>query len=237
MDLHQAIDLHQAVAKATADWLAEKASNGLGGVFSESVLTLPVAEFLIKEKGCAAKAEQDGQPFEGAVRGNQEYVYSSGNVNYDLVSWPDPAQSLRDTAHMTIWEMKYLKRINDSRIVKDFAKLALPRRARVERLFLVANGIVSSTSPLLMQIGSKASCVIYKGKDIVEGDGIKNAEVHFKVNEAIISLDEDTRKAIRKYLSPDYRLMFDVERIAKARSSTRDETSYDVAIYSLTPMD
>ena len=74
------MDLHQAVAKATAEWLTEKASNGLGGVFSESVLTLPVAEFLIKEKGCAAKAEQDGQPFEGAVRGNQEYVCSSGNV-------------------------------------------------------------------------------------------------------------------------------------------------------------
>lgn len=113
------------VATAVAKHLSNWKSLGLENVFGESVLILAAAQYLKENKGFQIKAEVP------ACELFPKLGTKPGEVNYDLLATKD--------SHKIIWEMKFLKKSNDQRIIYDLVKLALPDAAsNYQRLFLIA---------------------------------------------------------------------------------------------------
>jgi hypothetical protein len=219
----------QAVADRTAEWLDKQRKRGLDGVFSESVLTLAVAEFLISEK-YNVLAEQDAPALfmshvhgdvNDSLRGDRDYVGAAGNVNYDLKSW----RSADADIPTTIWEMKYLKKNNDQRIIKDFAKLALLKDRNMECRFLVAKPAANAKSTLLEQIGPEGQiCVTVKGDDV---------RYTLNAGSERRPLTGDEKGKMQKYLGAEGRLQFQVRQVAQSQAGI----PYEVRIFSLASAD
>ena len=114
-------DVATNVAKRLSNW--QKV--GLENVFCEAVLILATAEYLKEPCGYQIAAEaQACNLFPGIGT-------KPGEINYDLHSTKEN--------HKIIWEMKFLKKPNDQRIIYDLAKLALPEAVSdCQRFFLVA---------------------------------------------------------------------------------------------------
>ena len=104
------------MATATAQWLAVKNLLKLGHVFSESHLAIPVAEHLIAHGWCDLRAERHSNTLFGKV--DKDPVY------YDLDAMRKNGAG--SVIEKLVIEMKLLKAPNEPRLMKDFAKLALP---------------------------------------------------------------------------------------------------------------
>jgi hypothetical protein len=110
------------LAEATAHWLAYKQLSGFESLLSEALLMIPVAEYLI-EHGYHVAAEQDTKRLDFGFG-------EPGEANYDIAA--------KKGDDRLLLEMKYLKKSEDQRIIKDFIKLALPPQdSKYERLFLI----------------------------------------------------------------------------------------------------
>ncbi|WFU25127.1 hypothetical protein QA649_02435 [Bradyrhizobium sp. CB1717] len=123
MDRVDIQELAAALAKATAEWLAEKASLGFEqSLFAEALLMVPVGEFFIRHHGA------DRWKLQGEWYDVNDAKH--GTINFDLLA--------ESKGQRLLVEFKYLKKQNDSRLLKDFVKLAPPRHEDYSRLLLVA---------------------------------------------------------------------------------------------------
>jgi hypothetical protein len=101
----------EQIAKATAEWLTEKKKRKqYEGLFSESHLVIPVADYLIDQGWSALRTEQHSKTLFELGEG--------GDVNYDL-------EATKDDGSKLLVEMKLQKKVSDPRLFKDFGKLAL----------------------------------------------------------------------------------------------------------------
>jgi hypothetical protein len=85
------------LATATAQWLTLKRLIGLGDVFSESHLIIPVAEYLIAQVWYDLKVERHSAKLFGKGNG--------GAVNYDL-------DAIKKDGAKLLIEMKLLKKLS-----------------------------------------------------------------------------------------------------------------------------
>jgi hypothetical protein len=117
------------LGRSVAHWLAFKSLSGFYDLFSEALLMVPVAEHLLGH-GYVVKGEQDTKTLFDL--GNR------GEANYDIMA--ERIDTIDRTPQKLLVEMKYLKKPNDHRVVKDFVKLALPGLDKnYERFFLVGH--------------------------------------------------------------------------------------------------
>lgn len=111
----------RGLAHATAHWLAYRGLSGFEKLFSEALLMIPVAEYLLGH-GYDVDAERDAHKVCG--------IGNPGEANFDIAA--------EKGIEKLLLEMKYLKTSGEQRIIKDLIKLALPHRApHYERLFLI----------------------------------------------------------------------------------------------------
>jgi hypothetical protein len=110
-------ELPLQLAEATSLWISYKRKCGFGQLLSESMLLMPLAEFLMGQ-GWTVASEQD--LYTVAQKG------SPGAVNYDLVAGRS-ADELQAGRGQIILEVKSLTKKSNypARIYSDFAKLAL----------------------------------------------------------------------------------------------------------------
>src|SRR5262249_29800749 len=115
-----------------------------------------------------------------------------GDVNYDL--WAKRSNS------ETIWEMKYLKKANDQRVIKDFVKLVLPETVRRQLLFLVAyEGTLKST--LLDRIRRFRTIQFWIARSEPENPFVCRSFLSDDTKNELEPLSGDNMKAVQKCIS------------------------------------
>ena len=198
----------QKLANAIAHWLANKRLSGFGNIFSEALLVIPIAEFLLSA-GYKIYAEQDSQKtFD---------IGGFGNVNYDLVA--------NRQSDKVIFELKFLKKVNNQRLITDFVKLAVSNdkgNFTWSRLLVIAHSDSGkSNSGLINKIGNtkRHTFKVSFMSDIVE----------VMCDDNIESITGSEKKRIAKILERDTSLKnFVVE-----RSAISNEGNENVVIFSV----
>ncbi|MHC2664584.1 hypothetical protein ACMA5K_33910 [Bradyrhizobium diazoefficiens] len=202
----------EELANATADWLAERSREGFSvSLLNEALLVIPIFYYFKQPswKDCSLRGEWGdwGRP---DIR--------PGDVNIDFV-----AEYGEDKL---LLEFKYLKKSNDSRLIKDVVKLALATDPKFARLLLVAHSNDhhvdgQSKSELLKHLLSAKRAVTFKLDQIIVTK--KDKEMRL----ATVTSDLDT-PAKRHILSEK-----DGEAVAKIMNFEPRTTAFSVEhIYS-----
>jgi hypothetical protein len=125
------------ISEATARWLSDNRNDGLGEIFSESHLIIPVAKNLIEQGWSEIKTERHSKKLFNMGNG--------GDVNYDL-------DAIKDKKTKILIEMKMLKKRCETRHIKDFVKLAFPPNGSgYTSLFLIAETTIGSPRSEVIQ--------------------------------------------------------------------------------------
>lgn len=187
------IALADDLASRTANWLAEKASwqsSDLQDLLTELLLIIPIIEYF---KSSSKKWKLKGEWHDG-----------TSLVNIDL-----KAKHLEETIFI---ELKFLKKVSDQRLIKDFVKLASIKEVGSTRLLLIAHspdGHVNnqSKSTLLRAIVASARQVAFR---VTKSDALV-LEIKSDLNtNAVHPLSGEQANGVAKIMKNDTSLDFAV---------------------------
>jgi hypothetical protein len=178
----------EELATATAKWLSKKRQIGLGDVFSESQLTIPVVEHLIPKGRRKFKAERNSV---NVFKGKCSDVY------YDL-------DEIKNTSKLLI-ELKLSKALQKQRLIKDLVKLALPpSNLGFTCLLIISEPSNGSSKPVLLDEIIKAGKVSFKlSESAVSPDNEAGVEVLVEGSKIPSKLTGDELKSVRSMMDAD----------------------------------
>jgi hypothetical protein len=152
METSELQELASGLAKAAAEWLANRATMGFKeSLLSEGLLIIPAVEHFL--------STSDNWTLDGEWKLLDAGTAKPGDVNIDLFAKNNDSGAV-------LLELKYLKRTSDQRLIKDLVKLAIPPHANYHRLLLIAHSRSGhfegkSKSTLVQAIIDNGSTVIF----------------------------------------------------------------------------